>query len=179
MDHVASCCREEKVIQIVKMRRFKQQLPEKEAEEILKRSANGVLCLIDSGNIPYGVPMSFVYDGQKTLYFHCALSGKKIDCIHNNPKACFTIIDQDDIHPDEFTTYFRSVIVEGMISIVTEKKKMIEALRILSTKYSPGIDCEPEIEKGIDRVLILKLDIKSVTGKEAIELVKKRNISIL
>ena len=37
------------------------------------------------------------------------------------------------------------------------------------------MDCEPEIEKGIDRVLILKLDIDTITGKEAIEIAKKRN----
>ena len=41
-----------------------------------------------------------------------------------------------------------------------------------SAMYSPGMDCEPEIEKGINRVLILKLEIESLTGKEAIELSK-------
>ena len=52
---------------------------------------------------------------------------------------------------------------------------MIQALRLLSAKYSPGIDCEPEIEMGLNKVLILKLEIESVTGKEAIEITKFRN----
>ena len=51
---------------------------------------------------------------------------------------------------------------------------MIQALRLLSAKYSPGIDCEPEIEMGLNKVLILKLEIESVTGKEAIEITKFR-----
>ena len=157
------------------MRRFKQQIPDEEAKEILKKATNGVLCLSDYAQRPYGVPMSFIYDGETSIYFHCALSGKKIDCIKHNPNACFTIIDQDEIHPEEFTTYFRSVIVEGSIKIIDDKNQIIKALRLLSTKYSPGIDCEPEIEKGLNRVLILKLDIESVTGKEAIELIKSRN----
>lgn len=156
------------------MRRFRQQIPELEAKEILKSATNGVLCLSDYKERPYGVPMSFIYDGDSSIYFHCALEGRKIECIRNNPKACFTIIDQDEIHPEEFTTYFRSVIVEGTIKILEERKEMIEALRLLSTKYSPGIDCEPEIEKGLNRVLILKLEIDSITGKEAIELTKTR-----
>ena len=156
------------------MRRFKQQMPESDIKEILIRSTNGVLCLIDSGSQPYGVPMSFIYDGKNSIYFHCALSGRKIDCIRNNPNACFVVIDKDEIHPEEFTTYFRSVILEGSIKILSDRQQMIDTLRLLSTKYSPGLNCEPEIEKGLDRVLILKFIIESFTGKEAIELTKIR-----
>ena len=158
----------------IKMRRFKQLISDEEAKEILRTATNGVLCLTDYDERPYGVPMSFIYDGNRSIYFHCALSGRKIECIKHNPNACFTIIDRDDIHPEEFTTYFRSVIVEGVIKIIEDRNKMIDALRLLSTKYSPGIDCETEIEKGINRVLILKLEIDSITGKEAIELTKTR-----
>ena len=129
---------------------------------------------MDNENRPYGVPMSFIYDGDKSIYFHSALTGRKIECIKHNPNACFTVIAQDEIHPEEFTTYFRSVIVEGKIVILSDRQQMIDALKLLSTKYSPGLDCEPEIEKGINRVLILKLEIESITGKEAIELTKQR-----
>ena len=160
----------------MKLRRYKQQIPEAEAKEILRKATNGVLCLVDYDDKPYGVPMSFIYDGNRSIYFHCALAGRKIECIKHNSNACFTIIDQDEIHPKEFTTYFRSVIVEGIVRIIEDRNEMIEALRLLSTKYSPGIDCEPEIEKGINRVLILKLEIDSITGKEAIELTNTRNI---
>ena len=156
------------------MRRFRQQIPLEEAKEILNRATNGVLCLTDADNRPYGVPMSFIYDGGGKIYFHCAPEGRKIECIRHNSNAGFTIIDQDEIHPEKFTTYFRSVIVEGHIKIIDDRNEMTDALRLLSTKYSPGIDCEPEIEKGLNRVSILKLEIESVTGKEAIELTKSR-----
>lgn len=157
------------------MRRFRQQIPDAEAKEILSTATNGVLCLTDQDERPYGVPMSFIFDGDRSIYFHCALTGRKIECIKHYPNVCFTIIDEDEIHPEEFTTYFRSVIVEGIVRIIEDRQEKIEALRILSTKYSPGLDCEPEIEKGINRVLILKLEIDSITGKEAIELTRKRN----
>ena len=157
-----------------KMRRFRQEVPEEESKRILREATNGVLSLSDYDERPYGVPMSFIYDGNRSIYFHCALSGRKIECIKHNPNACFTVIAQDEIHPEEFTTYFRSVIVEGKIVILSDRQQMIDALKLLSTKYSPGLDCEPEIEKGINRVLILKLEIESITGKEAIELTKQR-----
>lgn len=156
------------------MRRFKQQIPEDEAKKILKESTNGVLCLTDWEGKPYGVPMSFIYDEGNAIYFHCAISGRKIDIIKKNTNACFVTIAQDEIHPDEFTTYFKSVIVEGKIKILSNRQKMFDALRLLSTKYSPGIDCDPEIEKSIDRVTVLKLEIENITGKEAIELTKQR-----
>ena len=156
------------------MRKSKQQIPLEEAIQILKSATNGTLSLVDPYGKPYGVPMSFIFDGRESIYFHCALEGRKIDCIKNNPYCCFTIIDRDDIMPDEFTTYFRSVIVEGSISILSERERMIEILRLLSSKYSPGLDCEPEISKGIDRVLILKMDIEKISGKEAIELIRKK-----
>lgn len=156
------------------MRRFKQKLTEEEAKEILKKATNGVLSLVDENKKPYGVPMSFIYDGDNNIYYHCALTGRKINCIKSNPFVCFTVIDKDEIHPEEFTTYFRSVIAEGKISILTDKEQLIKCLTLLSTKYSPGIDCEPEIEKGLNRVSILKLEIQSITGKEAIELTRRK-----
>lgn len=74
-----------------------------------------------------------------------------------------------------FTTYFRSVIAEGVIRVIAEREHTIKALRLLSSKYSPGMDCEPEITSGMNRVLILKMDIEILSGKEAIELTRKRN----
>ena len=156
------------------MRRSKQQIPTEEVKQILTTATNGVLSLVDSKGNPYGVPMSFFFNGSNYIYFHCALTGKKIDCIINKSDCCFTVVDQDEIHPDEFTTYFRSVIAEGSITIISDKEEMITALKLLASKYSPGIDCAPEISKGINRVLILKMDIKSMTGKEAIEITKQR-----
>lgn len=160
---------------MINMRRFRQQLPEDEVFKILIRATNGVLSLIDVEGHPYGVPLSFVYDGDNSIYFHCALTGRKIDCIRNNPSACFTIVDQDEIQPEKFTTFFRSVVVEGKIKILDDRQEMIDSLRLLSKKYSPGIDCESEIEKGLGRVLVLKLEIASAIGKEAIELTAARN----
>ena len=156
------------------MRRSKQQIPEEEAKQILKTATNGILSLVDPDGRPYGVPMSFIYDGEKSIYFHCAVSGRKIDCIRNNDHCCFSVIEQDEIHPEEFTTYFKSVIAEGEISILKDKEQIVSALRYLSSKYSPGIECAPEISKSLNKVLILKMDIETLTGKEAIELTRKR-----
>ena len=94
------------------MRRKRQQLPEEETIYLLRHATSGVLSLLDESGYPYGVPISYVYDDNK-LYFHSALNGHKIDAIRHSDKASFTIICKDEVHPETFTTYFRSVICFG------------------------------------------------------------------
>ncbi|MDE6288709.1 MAG: pyridoxamine 5'-phosphate oxidase family protein [Muribaculaceae bacterium] len=158
-----------------KMRRVKQLLDKSTAKDILNTATNGVLSLVDSYGEPYGVPLSYVYDGDKSIYFHSAATGHKIECISANPRCSFCVIGQDLIVPEEFTSYFRSVIVKGTIHIVTAQEEILKGLLLLCEKYSPGIDSDNEISKCLNRVTVLRLDISEITGKEAIELVRKRN----
>lgn len=156
------------------MRRFKQQLPDAEARRILTEATNGTLSLVDPAGRPYGVPMSFVYDGAQTIWFHGAREGRKMDCVRHGERASFCVVALDEVHPETFTTYFRSVIVEGRITVVGARDEQIAALRRLGEKYAPGIDSAAEIAKGVDHVAILRLDIETVSGKEAIELTRRR-----
>ena len=157
------------------MRRFRQQLPHAEAEKILTEATNGVLSLTDTDGRPYGVPMSFVYDaGRQAIYFHCAREGRKMDCVRQTGAASFCVVALDDVRPQEFTTYFRSAIVSGKVSVAESRDEMVSALRMLAAKYSPGMDSAPEISKSLDRVAVIRLDIESLTGKEAMELTRKR-----
>ena len=157
-----------------KIRRFKQLLDEQATKEILNNATNGVLSLVDSDGEPYGVPISYAYDGDRSIYFHSAVKGHKIECIEAESRCSFCVVAQDLIVPDEFTTYFRSVIVKGTVHTVIDRDDMIQGLLLLCAKYSPGIDPDAEISKCINHVSVLRLDIDNLTGKEAIELVRKR-----
>ena len=156
------------------MRRFRQQLPDCEARHILVTATNGILSLVDPDGRPYGVPMSFVFDGVGALYFHCATEGRKMECLRRCDRASFCAVGLDEIHPEEFTTYFRSVIAEGRIYEIEDPAHKIAALRLLGAKYSPGIDSTREIDKGLDHVAVLRLEIESLNGKEALELACRR-----
>ena len=94
------------------MRRKRQALLPEEIQAVLNRGTSGVLALSGDNDYPYAVPISYVYDGEK-IYFHCAKSGHKLDAVRRNRKASFCVIDQDRIIPEEYTSYFRSVIVFG------------------------------------------------------------------
>ena len=156
-----------------KMRRFRQKLPESETLRILKEGKYAVWGVSGDDDYPYAVPVNYVYDGE-SIYIHSAIQGHKIDSIRRNPKCSLCIVDKDDVVPEKFTSYFRSVIVFGKAHILEERSSVIKALKILSNKYSPGIDPENEIERFINTVCVIRIDIDCVSGKEAIELTRER-----
>ena len=156
-----------------KLRRLKQQLPEHESIEILKRGQQCVWAVAGDDDFPYAVPVNYVYsDG--AIYIHCARQGHKLDAITRNPKCSICVIDKDDVVPEKFTTYFKSVIAFGLAEIIEDRTLVIEALRHLSEKYSPGIDPTDEIAKFMKTVCIVKITPLQITGKEAIELTGMR-----
>lgn len=156
------------------MRRFRQLLSEAEAKEILSSCSNGILSLTEPDGTPYGVPVSYAYDGFRQIYFHSAVTGHKLDCIAHDCRCSFCVVGQDVIVPEKFTSYFRSVIVRGTIKVVKHPDEMLKGLQMLCDKYSPGIDPAAEISRCFGHVAVLRLDIEDFTGKEAIELVNER-----
>ena len=155
------------------MRRKRQQLTEAECIEILMKNTSGVLAVLGDNGYPYSVPLSYVYDSG-SLYFHCAKSGHKLDAIKNCDKVSFCVIDQDLVVPEKYTTYFRSVIIFGQASVVDQEDEIRSAIEKLAVKYHPDDSKDNRdsvIEKEYKAMCMVKIQIKHMTGKEAIELV--------
>lgn len=157
------------------MRRKRQQLSNEDSVGVLQRATSGTLALLGDNGYPYAVPISYVYSEGK-LYFHSALSGHKVDAIRNYDKASFCVIDKDDVKPEKYTTFFRSVIAFGKIHIIEDETEKLEAARLLGNRYNPNqeVALQKEMESGLSRMLAIRFDIEHLTGKEAIELVRQR-----
>ncbi len=157
------------------MRRKRQQLSEEESIGILKKSTSGTLALLGDNDYPYAVPISYVYADSR-LYFHSALSGHKVDAIRKCDKASFCVISQDEVHPEKYTTFFRSVIAFGRIHIIEDEAEKLTTARLLGNRYNPNHDesLQAEIASGLSRMLMIRFDIEHLTGKESIELMKTR-----
>ena len=97
-----------------------------------------------------------------------------MDAISNCDKASFCVIDQDEVHGEQYTTYFRSVIAFGRIRIIEDEKEKLAAARLLGNRYNPNQDeaLQKELDRGLHRMLVLCLEIEHLTGKKAIELTK-------
>lgn len=156
------------------MRRSKQSLSLEDTVAVMDRCTNGVLACVGDEDYPYAVPMSYVYFKEK-IYFHSSKAGHKIDAIMKNPKVSFSVIDEDKVVSEKYTTYFRSVIAFGKARIV-EGKEWLDAFDALVEKYSGD---QPEESKhkeivGCSKAHIIAIDIEHITGKEAIEYVNAK-----
>ena len=158
------------------MRRFRQQLPQAECEAILARGTSGVLAVTGDQGWPYAVPLSYAYEGGRLL-FHCATAGHKLDALRRESRASFCVIDQDQVVPERFTTYYRSVIAFGTVRIIQDGAALRAAAEQLGQKYSPLVPQEAltaEIDSSLGRMCILEMTVEHMTGKEARELMEAR-----
>ncbi len=155
------------------MRRKNQELPMEQCADILLRATSGVLAVSGDDGYPYAVPLSFAYDDGK-IYFHCALTGHKLDAIARNDKVSFCVIDADQIVPEEFTTYFRSVIAFGRARVIDQADEKRKVLELLARRYGSPTDerLQIETERQIARVCLVEIAIEHLTGKQAKELVR-------
>lgn len=153
------------------MTRDNQALSPELAAAVLDRCKTGILACLGEHGYPYAVPLNFVYYNQK-IYFHSAHQGYKVDAMSDNPKVCFTVVDQDTVVSEAYTTYFRSVIAFGRTRIATGEERL-SGFTALVDKYS-GDQPEADRIRKVDncsQALIIAVDIDHMTGKEAIELV--------
>jgi len=158
------------------MRRAKQLLSEADTISVMNRCTNGILACNGDDGYPYAVPLSYVYQDQK-IYFHSAKAGHKIDAILSYPKVSFAVVDEDQIISKEYTTYFRSVIAFGKARLV-EGEEWTRAFRALVDKYSGDQPEEAKMKEieGCHQTHLIAIDVEHITGKEAIEFVRAKQI---
>ena len=158
------------------LKRKKQALSQADCAAVLARGTHGVLALAGDDGYPYAVPLSYLYEDGK-LIFHCASAGHKIDAIARCGKASFCVVDQDRVVPEEYTSYFRSVIAFGRVRVVADDGEKRSAIERLARRYFPT-DTQANRDAYIDKewgpLAILEMTVEHLSGKEAIELVRQR-----
>lgn len=142
---------------------------EKEVEHILKYALIGRLGTSYDGQ-PYIVPVNFVYHKGK-IFIHGARKGKKISNITSNPKVCFEV-DEGEIvardKPCNFTMKYSSVVALGEAKITTDPDEMLEALKLLTEKYSSKRLSRQLTKESIAEfkdLAVIEISISEVTGK--------------
>ena len=158
------------------MRRKNQALDAQACSAVLDCGTSGVLAVLGDEGYPYAVPLSYAREGDR-LYFHCAKAGHKLDAIRREPKASFCVIDQDEVVPEKYTTYFRSAIAFGRVRELTDDAEKRRAIELLARKYAPD-DTDEHRTRAIEGewapLCMLEMRIEHMTGKEARELVMRR-----
>ena len=146
------------------MRRANLQRSESEAYDFLNRAEWGVLSVCDGG-IPYGVPMSHAVLG-KTIYFHCALEGQKLDFIKANPKGCFTAVSHAVVLRKKGSAEYESVMAYGPLRIVDDPEERLKGFDVINEKFTDGFELgRVFVEKWGADALVLALDIEHLAAK--------------
>lgn len=148
-----------------KMRRKDREADESTARKILQCGEYGVLSTVGSDGFPYGVPLNYVFDGEK-IYCHCALNvGHKQENLQYCNKISFCVVASSAIVKEKFTSKFASAVVFGTAKKTVGKKQY--ALEKLVQKYSPefteqGMD---EIKNAIAHTDIFEISIEKLSAK--------------
>jgi uncharacterized protein len=147
------------------MRRQDRKITDSEAIDILNKEEYGILSMCTTNNEGYGIPLNFAV-ADRTIYFHCAVEGSKLDYLRNNNKASFCVVGETMVLPSKFGTIYESAIASGTVSEIEGEEKQV-ALMLLIEKYSSDFIPEGKdyISKLNERVKVLKLSIESITGK--------------
>ncbi|HBC80267.1 MAG TPA: pyridoxamine 5'-phosphate oxidase family protein [Bacteroidales bacterium] len=153
------------------MRRKEREITEiDEIEAIIGRCDVCRIALTDD-NIPYIVTMNFGYSGgaRKKLFFHSAGKGRKIDIIRTNNHVCFEMDTDHNLtigrEACDFSMKYSSVVGWGDIFIISDDEERMEGMNSIMKHYSNLTEFNYK-QDVFDKTTILKLEIKTMTGKK-------------
>jgi nitroimidazol reductase NimA-like FMN-containing flavoprotein (pyridoxamine 5'-phosphate oxidase superfamily) len=137
-----------------------------EMEELLRKEAVGYLGLSVDGQ-PYVVPLNYAYMEGK-IFFHCALTGKKLDYLKANPQVCFTVARQEGQvrrHAEGDPCYVDSdsVICYGTARVIEKVEERQVALNAFNRSFRPNAEAI-----SLERVLrcaAVEIRIAEMTGR--------------
>ena len=152
------------------MRRKDREIADPEEINYILKS--GVICrlALSVDDVPYIVPLNYgvEFSNPIKLYFHCAPEGRKLEMLRKNKRVCFEIeVDAEIIggkQACDWSMNYKSVIGYGEVEIITNKNQMVHGLDILMKHYAGEADFSYNA-KLLERMLMLKLTVESISGK--------------
>jgi len=147
------------------MRRKDRALSEEEAGKILTEGEYGILSTIGEDGYPYGVPLSYAFDGNRIL-FHGAQEGLKLSNMEYSEKASFCVVGRTKPLPDKFSTVYESVIVFGRLRRSPDEQKLADLMQLID-KYSSDFREQglKYAQSAVGKTEVYSLEIEHITGK--------------
>lgn len=151
--------------------RKKQALSREDCLDVLKTENRGVLSVLGENGYPYGMPMNHFYnDEDGCIYFHCGMSGHRLDALMRHDKVSFCVYDKGYRNEGEWAWHVRSVVVFGRMEIIRDRDIIIEITEKLSRKFTQDEGyIQKEIRNFAHETLILKLLPEHTCGKLVVE----------
>ena len=145
-------------------------LTKNQIDELLHETSSGCLAMVGTDGLPYAVPVHFSYNGE-AVYIHCAGSGRKLDCIKNNPNVGMTVYKMDGLRqsrsgdPCNTGTNYRSVIITGRAVLIEKFECKVKALNSIIAKYTPQLSGAKMPDEAVKITTVIKIEISEIFGK--------------
>lgn len=106
------------------MKRKDREISKADCEAVLRDAEYLVMATVDKENIPYAVPLSFVYFEGK-IYFHSGMrKGHKACNLACNSLCSLAVVGKTlPVYTHNFTTYYESVIIFGRVKEVLDPQR--------------------------------------------------------
>jgi len=145
--------------------------------DVLDKAEYGTLALC-VGNIPYSVPVNFVRIDD-AIYFHGALSNRKMKMLSQNPKVSFSVVENYALIASYFssteglacpaTQFFKSVSIEGVASVLESREEKAQVFEALMKKLQPKGGYKPFSDTAYDSAIkataVVKIAVSNITCK--------------
>ena len=140
----------------------------REMEILLERMPVGRLAVTTEAG-PYVVAVNYLFF-EDCIYFHSALSGRKMEALRADSRVCFLV---DEVGPQVLwergcgiSQIYRSVACFGKAELVEGAIKKREILERMVQKYVPSsYATSPMTDENIEKTAIVRILIESMSGK--------------
>lgn len=150
-------------------RKDKEIKDKKEIEAIIQKAPVLRIAMCDSG-LPYVVPVCFGYD-DGSIFIHSAPAGRKIDILRRNNSVGFEASVNYGLMKSErackWSVKYRSVVGFGKAVILDDDRWKKRAMDIIMKHYSAADSPFEYSEKALSNLVIIRIDIEGMTGKES------------
>ena len=143
-----------------------------------KETINALLDSVEYGtlavsynNEPYAVPVNFVRIDE-AIYFHGALSNKKMKILSSNPKVSFSVVQNYSLIASFFssteglacpaTQFFKSVSIDGVAKMVESREMKAMVFEALMAKLQPEGGYKPFSNEAYDKAIQATAVVKIV-----------------
>lgn len=151
-------------------RRVDKGMPKRADQLAVLREQKFLTIAMSDGRQPYLVSMDYAFSPrEKCFYVHCATEGRKLGFLRKNPRVWGQVLEDRGVVAGKCTHAYRCVMFEAKAEPVTDVKQKRRALALMVRQ----MESDPKAQGGkiaaaaLDKVLILRLRIKAMSGKQS------------
>lgn len=145
------------------MRRTEREILDPEFMHQVLRDATEIYIALNTGEAPYVLPVNFIFHSG-SIYFHCALEGRKLDLLRADPRVGFSAAV--DIRVEKTTTRYRSVCGTGTSELVDDPVLKNEVLQAFASRYNAPCVFPVSAAK-FANTGIVRIHVEALTGKHS------------